>query len=87
MKFYESGRSDQVMPTGHMAHALPRQNFQPKAAVQVHGSPPPTADNMARTQAIIQALRGSNVQAHGLSPASPAGQSVRGSRSFLPGPR
>jgi hypothetical protein len=87
MKFFESGKMDQVMPSGHMAHALPRENFQAKALPQAHATVP-NNDDLARTHAIIQQLRSiPNGQAHGLSPAGPTGQGVRGPRTFLSGPR
>jgi hypothetical protein len=82
MKFFESGKMDQVMPSGHLAHQLPRENYQAKALPQTH------AADLARTHAIIQQLRSfPNGQAHGLSPTSPTGQGVRGPGSFLSGPR
>lgn len=55
MKFYESGKSDQVMPSGVSTRQLPRENFQARKFPQAKASVP--AQNIAKTQAIIQALR------------------------------
>lgn len=86
MKFYESGMHSQIMPSGHMAHALPRENFQAKPALQVKATVP-NPQNMARTQAIIAALRSPNGQAHGLSAPSAAGQNLRGPGKIISNPR
>lgn len=86
MKFYESGLHSQIMPSGHMAHALPRENFKAKALPQAKATIP-NPEELAKTHAIIQALRSPNGQAHGLSAPSVAQQGVRGTGTFLSGPR
>lgn len=69
MKFFSSGKMDQVMPSGHMAHALPRENFKAGANPVVKATVPSTAGNLARNQAIVQQLRSMTSGAKGLSPA------------------
>ena len=89
MKFYESGAMDQIMPSGHMAHALPRENFkaQPNPIVKA-GAMPSQAGNLARQQMIAQQLRSmTSGQTHGLSPAGTPGQQVRGSGKIISNPR
>jgi hypothetical protein len=66
VKFFSSGKMDQVMPSGHMAHALPRETFKPGANPAVKATLPPS---LARNQMIVQQLR-----SKGLSPASPQAQ-------------
>lgn len=55
------------MPSGHMAHSLPRENFKVPDSPQVH------AQKLAQVHAVIQQLR-NPTQAGGLSPASAPGQ-------------
>lgn len=87
MKFYESGKMDQVMPTGHMAHSLPRENFQAKAAPGVKATLPPAAHAQAMNAAIVDQLRSmSNGQTHGLSPASNPNAGIRGPGKIISSP-
>lgn len=72
MKFYESGKSDQVMPSGVSQRQLPHENFQVKKLPQSKAvlAPRPT---MAQNQAIVQALRQNRQQAHGAALRCPLG--------------
>jgi hypothetical protein len=73
MKFYESGKQSQIMPSGHITRALPRENFQAKAAPPTKATVPPSG---AQSAAIVQALRGAaNPPGKGLSP--PPGQGIQ----------
>jgi hypothetical protein len=86
MKFYESGKLSQVMPSGHMAHALPRENFKATAAPGVKAMLPPAAHQAALQGAIVQALRSVNGKANGLSPAGNPNQQVRGASKIISSP-
>jgi hypothetical protein len=74
MKFFSSGKMDQVMPSGHMAHSLPRENFKAGADPAVSATMPSTAGNLARNQMIVQQLRSMQGGGKGLSPAAPQAQ-------------
>lgn len=81
MKFYESGKLSQVMPSGHMGHALPRENFKAKAAPGVKATLPPVAHQAALQGAIVQQLRGS-----GLSAPRNSNQQARGASKIISSP-
>lgn len=87
MKFFESGKLDQVMPSGHMAHSLPRTNFKAGTTPQVKATLPPTAHSQAMNSAIVSQLRSmSNGQTHGLSPAGNPNAGLRGTSKIVSSP-